>query len=479
MAQEAIRTSFLRDKAVAYDDLVRLHLAKGGAEGARRAFAVADRAKSRTLVEMQSGLVEPVDSDLDEKIHVQLAKAESDLNVVYNEWLGGSGHMGASEATPELQARAVELEQEISLLRLRAARRKAHRPFETQVGVDDIQSGMSPGEAIVAYHVVGDEILAFVVAETEVLAVPAVSTVGEVRTLLQRLDSQWDRFRAGTEFVERHIDTLRLSTDRLLELLYAALFAPVRPAVEHLEAATGRSVRKLTVVPHSVLHHVPFHALTDGETYVLDELEVSYAPSASAWRLSQRPAGDTLARSLVLGVTDEHIPAARDEALDVARNLPNATVCLDDEATSEALFGAAPLNDVIHLACHGLFRADNPMFSAVRLADRWVTAGDMLRLRLPGAFVALSACESGRGEAIGGDEVLGLPRALLGAGATGVLVSLWLVHDEAAAQLMATMYSSLTEGKGRAASLRSAQQELRDVRPHPYYWAPFVLLGSG
>jgi CHAT domain-containing protein len=92
--------------------------------------------------------------------------------------------------------------------------------------------------------------------------------------------------------------------------------------------------------------------------------------------------------------------------------------------------------------------------------------------------VTLSACESGRSAVILGYEVVGLPRAFLGAGAASVVVSLWLVQDETTTTLMTDWYRQLREGVGRAAALRAAQQALKESSPHPYYWAPFVLIGQ-
>jgi CHAT domain-containing protein len=118
------------------------------------------------------------------------------------------------------------------------------------------------------------------------------------------------------------------------------------------------------------------------------------------------------------------------------------------------------------------------MFSALKLHDGWLTAADVMSLDLPGALVALSACESGRSEVIGGDEILGLTRAFLGTGAATLVVSLWVVQDETTAELMGTWYDRLRVGDGPAEALRAAQLEIKDRHDHPYYWAPFVLVGK-
>jgi CHAT domain-containing protein len=153
-------------------------------------------------------------------------------------------------------------------------------------------------------------------------------------------------------------------------------------------------------------------------------------------------------------------------------------ILTDSVSTLAAIRTLAPDNDLLHFACHGLFRADNPMFSALKLHDGWLTAVDVMQLDLTDTLVTLSACESGRGTVLQGDEVIGLPRAFLGAGAAAIIVSLWLVHDETTVMLMTDWYQRMSEGLGRAAALRAAQRSLRERYPHPYYWAPFVLIGG-
>jgi CHAT domain-containing protein len=223
---------------------------------------------------------------------------------------------------------------------------------------------------------------------------------------------------------------------------------------------------------------VPFHALFDGERYLIERFEISYAPSTTVYALCQERDARGLDGALVLGVDDPSIPAAADEARTVSKHLPGASVRVGEEATLTALWSEAPGRGALHLACHGLFRADNPMFSALKLHDGWLLASDAMGLDLDGALVALSACESGRSEVVGGDEILGLTRAFLGAGAATLAVSLWLVQDETTADLMGDWYERLRAGEQPAAALRAAQLELKEWHPHPYYWAPFVLIGK-
>jgi CHAT domain-containing protein len=147
------------------------------------------------------------------------------------------------------------------------------------------------------------------------------------------------------------------------------------------------------------------------------------------------------------------------------------------EATEQAFQRHAPRADLIHLASHAVFREDNPLFSAIRLADGWLSLYDLYRLRLRASLVTLSACETGVSQVLAGDELVGLSRGFFEAGAASVVVSLWSVDDESTARLMERFYAGLAAGLGPAVAMRRAQAELRPASSHPYYWAPFVVIG--
>jgi CHAT domain-containing protein len=142
---------------------------------------------------------------------------------------------------------------------------------------------------------------------------------------------------------------------------------------------------------------------------------------------------------------------------------------------------------ILHVAAHGDFRPDNPLFSGLALADGWLTTLDIFNLQLNASLVTLSACQTGRSVVSAGDELLGLMRAFLSAGAASLALSLWAVEDRSTAQLMKTFYQCMLAGQTKAAALRQAQ--LQFIRAshtaagpapytHPYYWAPFFLVGD-
>jgi tetratricopeptide (TPR) repeat protein len=467
VTHESMRTSFLLDKIGAYEELLKVHLSRWAESDPRRVFAVAERAKSRGLVDLLTGMSRGPAQAADEPIQRRIRNLQADLNATYNRLLGIGEEVAPGAPLPDLHGRTVELEREISELRLRSIPDDSD-PF-TAGAPSDIWEDLPSDVTLLAYHVLGDEIIAFIGGRDEIRITRGCGSVEVVARLLRELDVQWDRMGAGQGFVDRHMEHLTRLTQRVLGSLYEELVAPLGPL-------PGQ--QKITIIPHGLLHRVPFHALFDGRAYLIERFEVSYAPSATVFSLCQRKVARSLKRSLVMSVSDPLIPNVTDEARAVASHLPGSEVLADGQATTEAVREKAPGCGILHLACHGMFRVDNPMFSSLRLHDGWLTATDVLRLDLDGAIVTLSACESARNQILAGDELLGLARGFLGAGASTLVASLWLVQDETTSWMMEDWYARLHDGAGRAAALRDAQLALKERCPHPYYWAPFVLMGQ-
>ena len=118
------------------------------------------------------------------------------------------------------------------------------------------------------------------------------------------------------------------------------------------------------------------------------------------------------------------------------------------------------------------------MFSSISLGNSDLSLFDLYDLSLPCELVTLSGCGTGLNVVVGGDEQLGLKRGLLYAGAQGLLLTLWDVHDQSTAEFMKLFYRHLESGKNKAQAMQKAMAEIRGAYPHPFYWAPFVLVGK-
>jgi CHAT domain-containing protein len=292
----------------------------------------------------------------------------------------------------------------------------------------------------------------------------------ELRKRLRLLRFQMRKFRLGSDYQQLAARSLEQATDTHLRELYCDLIAPLR---DRLEGA-----RHLIFAPHDYLHHLPFHALCGPNGYVIDEFTTSYAPSATVFALCAARQPGFAPQSLVLGLPDPLAPHIALEAANAAAVLPNSRLFLGEAATEAALRRFGPESRFIHIATHGLFRRDNPMFSAIRLGDSHLTLFDLYHLALSAELVTLSGCSTGLNVVVGGDELLGLMRGLLLAGAHSVMVSLWDVNDQSTAQFMKSFYEHVGDTGHKAMALQQAMREIRRQYPHPYFWAPFVLAGK-
>ncbi|MGH9817539.1 MAG: CHAT domain-containing protein, partial [Candidatus Acidiferrales bacterium] len=167
-----------------------------------------------------------------------------------------------------------------------------------------------------------------------------------------------------------------------------------------------------------------------------------------------------------------------EEVQAVASNVPAPELFVGERATAEVLREKGAHSSLIHIAAHGTFREDNPMFSRIRLGQSYLSLYDLYNLDLPAELVTLSGCATGVNVVAAGDELLGLVRGLFSAGAQSLLLTLWDVNDKSTAEFMRLFYGRLRDSGDKAGAVRDAMLELRSKYPHPYYWAPFLLIGK-
>jgi CHAT domain-containing protein len=381
----------------------------------------------------------------------------------------------SEERSPErlrqLQEKAVSHENELlRTLRELPANDRENAALEapSDFSLDRLQSVLSADTALVEYYSTSDRLLAVVVTKKDIRVV-TVSVVPRVLNLLHLLRFQLSKFRMGAAYVHRFERPLLQATQSHLESLYADLITPLH---EHLTA------EHLVFVPHGALHFLPFHALRDGNEYLCDRFTISYAPSATVFALCQEKSPTNLHHSLVMGIPDERAPEILAEVQSVAGLLPQPELFVGSQATADVLRKRGANSSLLHIATHGNYRQDNPMFSGIRLGDGYVSLYDLYQIRLPAKLVTLSGCATGMNFVSAGDELLGLQRGLFCAGASSVLLSLWDVHDESTAALMRSFYQNYIQTGNMPRALRDAMKQLREQNPHPYFWAPFILIGK-
>lgn len=455
----ALLTAFRADRASAHMELVQVLLARGRPEDLQEASRVADEIRAQTLTDLltQAAGRGP-----------QLAAAGHDLADAFAEL---SAHYLAEQAaeSPEqlssLAERTEELERRVTTLRLRHLGPPEAAPVRKETPRE------CPAAAVttptVSFHAgVADELVAFVHLADRMVVRPLAQPLSRVHELMDELDDQWNRMAITLGLDLGHSTALLRTTRHTLRELYAVLLAPV----EDLLDGVGD---RLCIVPDGRMGSVPYPALFDGECHLVERWAVTVSPTlVDAARSS--PQLDPGGRALVAAVADEYAPAMADEARLVAELLPNSRTLVAEDATVEAFAGAVSGAGLVHIACHGIYRPENPLFSRLRLWDRWMTSAEIVQLDVRGALVVLSACESGtHGRST---EPVGLGWAFLAAGAAGVLVSHWPVDDVATATLMTSLYQLLAAGEPPDRALRTAQLHAAESQPHPFYWGAFSYL---
>ncbi|MBN2444206.1 MAG: CHAT domain-containing protein, partial [Spirochaetales bacterium] len=238
-------------------------------------------------------------------------------------------------------------------------------------------------------------------------------------------------------------------------------------------------------IPHGVLHNFPLHALLLSGEPIIQWCSVAYAPSLSILKFCQNKGSRKIKSITSYGVAfsenetiDEHIESIfENEAVAVAQ-LFNGKSYLNKEVTKKCVLDTVSNQDILHFSCHGFYHNINVLESGLKLYDDKFTVEDIFNLQLNCELVTLSACESGINQAKTGDELLGLIRSFLYAGTPSIVASLWIVNSTSTYEFMKEFYSQLQNGVDKAQALRQAQLFLRKKYEHPYFWAPFILIGD-
>ena len=471
LPSEEFRTAFITDKLTPYIQMVRLCLD----DGARVADALhyVERARAQVLLDLVRD--EPVRRELATNLSHKTSQAQvdttrSELIQAYRAIHGQqSPQTSAAGAPGDTEALVPLLEAQFERLLRQGQQPRPGEINDKQVlDIEALQHDLGTDAALIEYFSIGDELVAFVVTDTGLLVVRHLATEQQVTAALTQFRFQLAAMRHGSRLLQNHSSQLEQRIRHHLHTLHTLLLAKIEPLI---------GARHLVIAPHRTLYYVPFQALHNGESYLIERREVSYTPSAAIYRHCASLPREPLRRALLVGAPDERTPMLSDEVRTIAPLFPQSTVLVNEKATLAGLRQAAPQADVLHLACHGEFRQDNPLLSALHLSDGLLTVRDAYDLNLHCQLVVLSACDTGVNTVTPGDELLGLVRGFLAAGTPALMVSLWTVEDTATATLMTYFYRRLVAGYQPAAALRAAQRALLKQGQHPFFWSPFVLIG--
>lgn len=471
LRDEQSRGSFLEDKIDIYYKPLLLYLEQ---RQYSEAFVLMEASRSHAMADLLSNRTLSFSTAQERQLYSESVRLRENIAVAQKKLadvLADSDREKNAETIKRLQSQVDDLNAQDQELRNRIAQQA---PKLNQLGVSqpvtlqavqraardgryDLLSYLVLEHAVILWHVSGDQV--------EVLNVflPRTELIEKSKTLLSSVTNTPN----GTALFDE-------ATSRELFLF---LIQPVL-----------RSIRTshLVILPHDELNSIPFQALqnpADG-SYLGERYQISYAPSATILAtLKQKP---SLAGGALLGLANPGIHVASDEVQAIGRYYPQrARIVSDALVTKDKVKSWVSDYNLVHLSVHGAFDVRDPLLSYLEFRptaadDGHLTAAEMFGLPLQkGSLVVLSACETGRLEATHANEVLGIVRALLYAGADTLVLSGWQVDAKSTALWMETFYrEGQTKPPTEAARLALLAVKSRPEYRHPYFWAPFALTGK-
>jgi CHAT domain-containing protein/Tfp pilus assembly protein PilF len=435
-------------------------------------FTVIEAAKSREIAELLAFRAQslPAPAEARSSLVEQVRQLREDLNWYYRQIdVHEMRNEGDSADVVQLRARTEERERQFAGA-LRQWSRNDREFLSLQSGqaadLSEIREAIPQDSSFIQLFRARESFYAVVLDRTHSEFVP-LSSVARIHELLHDLRQEFskcskDQSEAGNE--NRRSVT---RCQNILNGLYQELVAPLR------EKLTGS---QLIISPHDLLYSVPFHALFDGEKYLLDEFAISYALNGTLNSWTKSKTQTLNGKTLIVPSTPGHErsePLPFSFAKDAAcEQLSGADASLQTLQERGARCRHIYWETIAHL------RTDNPLFSTLTLGNDRIRLLDLFQLQLPAGIVHLSGCEPGIDTSGDGSATIAMLRGLFYAGAQSTTLGLWQNSQEAKSCLAECFRKYLETGSDRPAALRAAMLKVRNQFPHPFDWAPISLWGA-
>jgi tetratricopeptide (TPR) repeat protein len=447
-----LRLTFFNGKQEVYRALVTLSLLGGYDEDS--AFMWCERAKARQLIDMVEHHLPIIRAHTDHTLLTRINHLRHELNSRYLQLRSETSELPVLSGADAIDSKEVELNR---CLKEMADIDPEYVALQSAsvVDVHDLQAVLPPKSTVVEYFVAGDEVLAFVVTSKSFHVHRHLCPISRVDFLTERLHGTWRNRLNRRNGDSNNDETLRATADQFLHELYITLIAPLE------EDLRGD---RLLIVPHGVMHYLPFHAFYDGESYLTDRFDILYAPSGSV---------------LQTCLANEKQPLGIPGVMEPNSFVQHSRLLTAGERTREDILGSIPSSDLIHISADCLLRPDSPLFSGLRMKDGWVTALDLFSVQCHTELVALSGTVSDVNRDGRGEDIVALQRAWLYAGGRTLFMRLWNTDDLHTEALISAFHIHWDGGSGsKANALRQAMRDVRTLHPNPYHWAPFILCGQ-
>ena len=473
LREERFRAGYIEDKYQVYVSLVRLLLKLGRAG---EAFVFSEKLRARSYLDLFTRGQSPIRNAAERQTETELRERIRQLQRAIEQETAQPPAQQRRQAleifTQELAAVERTYQNLLDDLRRQEPAYAAARALAVP-STDELQRLLPADTALIEYVMAEDSVSIFVLTTRGLLAKALPARAVDVRSKVELL---------------RHLILRNNSSEwrKPAESLYRILIEPIA------QAGWLAGVERLYLVPHGILHYLPFAALPrpsrNGVRFLMEDYAIAYLPAAAA--LMYAGGAPEAGRSLLaMAPARARLQWAQQEARSITEFFPRERLLLVGSRATESSFKRlADRYQIIHLATHGFFNRLNPLLSGIELEpdrqdDGRLEVHEILGLELQARLVTLSACDTALASGYfadvpAGDDFVGLTRAFLFAGSSSVLASLWEVDDLSTLRLMRSFYRHL-EKSGKATALAEAQRELRAGRyRHPYFWAPFVLVGA-
>jgi CHAT domain-containing protein len=471
LRDEQNRGTFLEDKiGLYYAPILQLLDRRRHAE----AFALMERSRSRAMADLLASRTLALGTPQERELFSESLKLKANIALEQQKLFrltAGAERAKHAKEISQAEARINKLEAENQKLEERIAK---ETPRLRELGVSrpvslenaqrsakqegyDLLYYLTLEHAVILWHIGGDDVRVLNVF------LPRSEVMSKVAALHESLTDP--EHNANPKFDEQ--------TSRELFLF---LIQPVLKSIK---------THHIIIVPHEDLNYIPFQVLQDPAdgAYLGERFQISYAPSATVLAgLKKKP---NIAGGWLLAVADPDIEDAKAEVGAIARLYPRRSKVVKDVPTKkEDVKAWVGGYNLVHLSVHGSFDPSDPLLSYLQFGkaqdDGRLTAAEMFGLPLAkDSLVVLSACETGQVKATHANEVLGMVRALLYAGANNLVLSSWKVQSEPTALWMETFYQQAqTKSSSEAARRALLAVKSRPEYRHPFFWGAFLLTGK-
>ncbi|MBN2215246.1 MAG: CHAT domain-containing protein [Bacteroidales bacterium] len=467
------RSTYLNDRIKVYDRLIKLLMDLGKIE---ESFHYSERARARLLLDIMGNrrinIREGSDNDLikqEQDLHLKMVYLKKQLNDhPYRPEANTMERRATDILGRELELTQKEYEKVFNQLKLAKSKYTdliSVSPYKSE----EIQASIDDKTVLLAYWIQEEKTIVWIVTGNDIKA-------SEIMIDKRSMEQHVQHCRHN--IISKNADGSKECLGKLYDLL-------MRPLTQYI-----MNYNTCVIIPHQSLHFIPFHALMDEQgRYLIENRNIFYVSSASVYiRKNDMPEHKDLS-FLGMALGDKNLgsftglPGTTSEIKEIGRFFENKTLLFEDQITEDYFKEHASGYQIIHLATHAYFNADNPAYSYILLypsdnEDGELTVQEIFGLSLKAECITLSACQTALGKITNGDDITGLSRAFNYAGVPGIIVSLWNVADESTAVLMSDFYR-FRKNHSVEKAMALAQQKLMKQYEHPFYWAPFIYIGNG